>query len=478
MSLNNEFANVTALVVGDVMLDRYWQGAANRISPEAPVPVVRINDMQTRPGAAANVAINLASLECQVRLCGIVGDDEAGNLLKDDVVAAGVANTLLSGASPTIVKLRVMSQNQQLLRADFEEPVCKQDSNLLLTKFYETLSSTIPDVVILSDYDKGSLITAPQMIDHAKQLGVPVLVDPKGSDFAKYHGATMMTPNRKELEAVVGKCTSLTELFERARKLVEEIELDAIVVTLSEDGMALIGRDKTVHVGAEAREVFDVTGAGDTVIATLAASIGARMPVQRAINLANTAAGIAVGKLGTASVTVAELRQHSEGSAKSDDAIPVSKEKLKADINAIQSKGGRVVLTNGCFDLLHPGHIRYLEQAAELGDHLIVAVNSDNSVARLKGSGRPINPLHDRMQMLAALKPVGSVFSFDEDTPAELIAYLLPDILVKGGDYEVHEIAGGDAVIANGGEVRSLSFVEGYSSTNLINEINRQSDPE
>jgi len=367
LSLNNEFANVTALVVGDVMLDRYWQGAANRISPEAPVPVVRINDMQTRPGAAANVAINLASLECQVRLCGIVGDDEAGNLLKDDVVAAGVANTLLSGASPTIVKLRVMSQNQQLLRADFEEP---------------------------------------QMIDHAKQLGVPVLVDPKGSDFAKYHGATMMTPNRKELEAVVGKCTSLTELFERARKLVEEIELDAIVVTLSEDGMALIGRDKTVHVGAEAREVFDVTGAGDTVIATLAASIGARMPVQRAINLANTAAGIAVGKLGTASVTVAELRQHSEGSAKSDDAIPVSKEKLKADINAIQSKGGRVVLTNGCFDLLHPGHIRYLEQAAELGDHLIVAVNSDNSVARLKGSGRPINPLHDRMQMLAALKPL------------------------------------------------------------------------
>jgi len=226
-------------------------------------------------------------------------------------------------------------------------------------------------------------------------LGVPVLVDPKGSDFAKYHGATMITPNRKELEAVVGNCTSLTELFERARKLVEEIELDAIVVTLSEDGMALIGRDKTVHVGAEAREVFDVTGAGDTVIATLA------------INLANTAAGIAVGKLGTASVTVAELRQHSEGSAKSDDAIPVSKEKLKADINAIQSKGGRVVLTNGCFDLLHPGHIRYLEQAAELGDHLIVAVNSDNSVARLKGSGRP-----------------------------------------------------------------------GYSSTNLINEINRQSDPE
>ncbi|MEQ1437859.1 bifunctional D-glycero-beta-D-manno-heptose-7-phosphate kinase/D-glycero-beta-D-manno-heptose 1-phosphate adenylyltransferase HldE [Fontimonas sp. SYSU GA230001] len=465
-----DFTRARVLVVGDVMLDRYWTGPTQRISPEAPVPVVRVRADETRPGGAANVALNIASLGAQVRLLGVIGADADGEQLRAAMADRGVeADWIESPRLPTITKLRVMSRNQQLLRMDFEESFAQAgafDRAVLQQRFAERLDDC--DVVVLSDYGKGTLVEVAALIARAREAGKPMLVDPKGRDYARYAGATLLTPNVAELEAVAGVAADDEDLLARAESLRAALGLDALLLTRSEKGMSLLraAQEQPLHLPAEAREVFDVTGAGDTVIATLAACLAAGMELPQACRLANVAAGIVVGKLGTASVTRAELEaalRHPQ-----DDIGVLDETALLAHVAAARARGETIVMTNGCFDILHVGHVKYLEAARRLGDVLIVAVNDDDSVRRLKGPTRPVNACADRMRVLAGLRSVDWVVPFSEDTPARLIGAVLPDLLVKGGDYRPEQIAGYDAVVAHGGQVVVLDFHQGYSTTGIL----------
>ncbi len=464
-----DFSNARVLVVGDLMLDRYWQGAAARISPEAPVPVVHVKETEERPGGAANVALNMTSLGVQVSLSGLVGDDEAGEALQASLRQAGVACRLQRDAAvPTITKLRVISQHQQLLRLDFEQSMWQVDLSEMESHCRELLAES--DLLILSDYAKGTLQNPQSLIAMAREQGVPVLVDPKGSDFERYRGATLMTPNLKEFEAVAGRCDSDVELRERGMALRESLDIEALLITLSERGMLLIRQDEEpLHLPTRAREVFDVTGAGDTVIGVLGAAVAAGMTLPEAAGLANQAAGLMVAKLGAGSVTPAELRGalRREG----DFHTILDRDGLREAMEEARALGERIVMTNGCFDILHEGHVRYLQQARQLGDRLVVAVNDDDSVRRLKGEGRPINGLQQRMAVLAGLASVDWVVPFAEDTPEALICAVKPDLLVKGGDYRPEEIAGYDCVVSHGGEVRVLDFVPGLSTSRIVEAI-------
>lgn len=466
-----DFSGARVLVVGDVMLDRYWHGPTSRISPEAPVPVVRVRDHEARPGGAANAALNAAALGVRTTLLGVVGRDEAARLLSEQLLASGIDAQFVETADcPTITKLRVISRNQQLIRLDFEEALSAVgafDADALQARFEAALPQA--DVVLLSDYGKGSLIGAAAMVAAARAVGKPVIIDPKGNDWTDYRGASLLTPNLGEFEAVAGVTAGEEDLFGKAQTLCTALDLAALLVTRSEHGMSLIQPDTApLTLPTEAREVFDVTGAGDTVIAVLAASVAAGESWSRAAYLANVAAGIVVGKLGTATASREELAAALAGKNQNEDGAVVTRAELLARIAAARKQGERVVMTNGCFDLLHVGHLRYLEAARALGDRLVVAVNDDDSVRRLKGPTRPLNACDDRMRMLAGLKCVDWVLPFSEDTPADLIAAVLPDILVKGGDYRIEQIAGHEAVIAHGGEVRVLDFHAGYSTSSLI----------
>lgn len=465
------FENANVLVVGDVMLDRYWAGPTGRISPEAPVPVVKIDQHEDRPGGAANVAINIAAMGGAVQLAGIVGEDETAAALTQSIQTSGVDPLWHCVESkPTITKLRVMSRNQQLLRLDFEEAYSHSESDALLSK----AKSLVPNVgiIILSDYAKGALVSPQDFIQYANDMGVKVLVDPKGKDFSLYQGAYLLTPNMSEFEEVVGEITSEAQLVEKAQALLKQYNIQAILVTRSEKGMTLIKREgDELHIPTVAKEVFDVTGAGDTVISALATSLAAGSELDQACAIANTAAGIVVGKLGTSTVTRLELIAALSSSHKEMGFGSVSEDQLMVAMEQAKARGEKIVMTNGCFDILHAGHVSYLKQARALGNRLIVAVNSDDSVKRLKGEGRPVNPEDRRMTVLAELASVDWVVPFSEDTPARIIGELLPDLLVKGGDYEVNEIAGGEAVIAAGGKVEVLGFEEGISTTAIIENI-------
>ncbi|WP_068544636.1 bifunctional D-glycero-beta-D-manno-heptose-7-phosphate kinase/D-glycero-beta-D-manno-heptose 1-phosphate adenylyltransferase HldE [Thalassotalea crassostreae] len=464
-----KFDKTRVMVVGDVMLDRYWTGPTARISPEAPVPVVRINNDEDRPGGAANVALNIASLGGQVTLTGITGDDEVADSLDTHLSAMDViCRFSRSEDVPTITKLRVMSRNQQLLRLDFEESFSEIDKSELNSIVENNLLQH--DVLVLSDYDKGTLSNVPDLVSLARNHNIPVVVDPKGHDFSKYRGATLITPNLSEFEAVVGECKDEADLVAKGKALLIELELEALLVTRSEHGMTLIRQDEELHIPTQAQEVYDVTGAGDTVIATLSLAIAAGSSFAEASALANVAAGIVVGKIGTSTISEIEIAQALTFGQESGSGV-VSEEQLKIIIEQAKQRGENVVMTNGCFDILHAGHVSYLSHAGDIGDRLIVAVNDDDSVRRLKGSGRPVNPVERRMAVLAGLGAVDWVVSFSEDTPQRLIGNLLPDVLVKGGDYKVEEIAGGEEVIANGGEVQILNFEEGISTTEIINTI-------
>ncbi|MES2684562.1 MAG: bifunctional D-glycero-beta-D-manno-heptose-7-phosphate kinase/D-glycero-beta-D-manno-heptose 1-phosphate adenylyltransferase HldE [Pseudomonadota bacterium] len=461
------FAKARVLVAGDVMLDRYWSGSTGRISPEAPVPVVKIARDQSRAGGAANVALNLAALGVVTTALGVVGDDADGALLAEALSAAAITPRLLKGRAPTIAKLRVMSRNQQLLRMDFEERLDAEgafDRAALVARFMAALADT--DAVILSDYGKGTLADVAALVAAAVAQGKPVLIDPKGTDWSAYAGATLLTPNLSEFEAVVGKCRSDEELLTKAEALRTKLDLAALLVTRSERGMTLIQPGHApLHLPTAAREVFDVTGAGDTVIATLAAALAAGSSLADACRFANAAAGITVGKLGAATVSPAELLA-AMGNVSSGSVL--DEDTLVAHIDALKKSGRTVVMTNGCFDILHTGHVRYLEAARALGDVLIVAVNTDDSVKRLKGPARPLNNCVDRMAVLAALRCVDFCVAFAEDTPARLIGRVLPHKLVKGGDYQPQDIAGYEDVTAAGGQVLALDFHDGYSTTKLI----------
>ncbi|MCO4797823.1 MAG: bifunctional D-glycero-beta-D-manno-heptose-7-phosphate kinase/D-glycero-beta-D-manno-heptose 1-phosphate adenylyltransferase HldE [Colwelliaceae bacterium] len=464
------FNQASVLVVGDIMLDRYWYGPTQRISPEAPVPVVKINQDEDRPGGAANVALNIASMGGKVTLTGITGDDEAALTLETHLQAMNISCQFdRKNEIPTITKLRVMSRNQQLIRLDFEESIAQVNKSLLNNKVEEIVSKH--DVLLLSDYDKGTLSDVQSLIKAAIKFNVPVLVDPKGNDFSRYQGATIITPNMSEFEAVVGTCKDEAEIVTKGLNLLKELDLQAMLVTRSEQGMTLIRRDhEEFHLPTQAKEVYDVTGAGDTVIATLALAVAANADYPQASALANIAAGIVVGKLGTSTVSETELHNAISTGQESGFGV-VTEDQLKIAVDMAKSRGEKIVMTNGCFDILHAGHVSYLANAAELGTRLIVAVNDDKSVTRLKGLGRPVNPVDRRMAVLSGLGAVDWVVNFSEDTPQRLIANILPNTLVKGGDYQVSEIAGGEEVIAAGGSVQVLNFEDGISTTEIINTI-------
>jgi len=470
LSLPN-FSTARVLVVGDIMLDKYWHGQTSRLSPEAPVPIVHIKEQQERAGGAGNVALNISALGGQATLIGITGQDDAAKQIKNTLNTHNVKCFFTELADlPTITKLRVLSRNQQLIRLDFEEGLhTAYDAPSLLSCIEQQLATT--DVVVLSDYGKGTL-NDPQAIIHlARAANKPILIDPKGNDFTKYRGATLITPNLSEFEAIVGHCADEASLVEKGQRLRDELDLTALLITRSEQGMTLLQRDcSPLHLPTNAQEVFDVTGAGDTVIGVLATVLAAQENLEQATTLANYAAGISVAKLGAATVSPSELEMVLH-TLHCPTGIQKSLENLVNIVRTAQRNGEKIVMTNGCFDILHAGHIYSLTQARQLGDRLIVALNDDASIKRLKGEQRPVNCLEHRAIMLNALEMVDWVIPFSSDTPAELISAILPDILAKGGDYQVEDIAGGDSVLKNGGQVLILDSIENISTTHIINTL-------
>lgn len=467
------------LVVGDIMLDRYYHGETSRISPEAPVAVVNVEGQEDRPGGAGNVALNLAALGAAATLVGVVGRDSTADSLRERLAAAGVQCEFLeSSKKPTITKLRVISKHQQLLRLDFEKEFDASDTSGLGDSVEEKLSNS--QILVLSDYSKGTLRDPAALIALARQLNIPVIVDPKGADFEKYRGATLITPNLPEFEAVVGACRTEEEIVDKGRGLMSSLQLEAVLITRGENGMTLLRPDASeLHLPAKAQEVYDVTGAGDTVIAVLAAVIAVANTLNQqsladATRIANLAAGLAVGKLGTAAISGPELRRAVRDEQNSGKGV-MSAAQLEATVRDAKFDGERIVFTNGCFDVIHAGHVGYLTEARQLGDRLVVAINGDSSVTRLKGLGRPINPVERRMAVLAGLEAVDWVVSFDSDTPESLLKELRPDILVKGGDYAVGEVVGGDFVKSYGGDVKVLNFIDDCSTSAIVDRIHELS---
>lgn len=458
-------------VLGDLMLDRYWFGSAKRISPEAPIPIINIQNSEDRLGGAANVALNLRSLEKNVVLAGAIGNDSEGKRFQNICSEQGIQTQLfIQDNFQTITKLRIISRQQHMLRCDFEELDYVHHTT---PDYIESLFKLIDQskIVILSDYQKGFLHNPQPFIQYAKQKNIPIVVDPKGKDFTKYYGATLLTPNRSEFEAIVGVVHSEEELIEKAKQLLNDLALEALLITRSEEGMTLIQKHQPpFSIPAKAQDVYDVTGAGDTVIATLVAMLAEDKPLTEATVIANIAASIVVGKLGASQVSVHELHQALAQQERAHHLV-LTLDELKHELNKARTNNESIVMTNGCFDLLHKGHVTYLNEARKLGDRLIVALNSDASVQRLKGSNRPIMDQDSRATVLASLSAVDWVIVFDEDTPEALISELLPDILVKGSDYTVEQIAGAEAVLNNGGAVKLLSFVDGYSTTQAIQKI-------
>jgi D-beta-D-heptose 7-phosphate kinase/D-beta-D-heptose 1-phosphate adenosyltransferase len=473
MAMLPDMSSGNVTVIGDVMLDRFWSGGSRRISPEAPVPVVNVMSQEDRAGGAGNVAVNLANLGIDVSLVGLCGEDDHARALRACVEATGVRWNVMPCGGETIVKLRVLSRNQQLLRMDFESPLASYGNDLFVGYARQHLADA--DLVVFSDYAKGSLSMVDRLLEVCREMGKPTLVDPKGLDFERYRGATVLTPNLAELEAIVGPCNDETALLEKTETLRVSLDVQAILVTRSEAGMTLIqAGSPPQHLAASAREVYDVTGAGDTVIAVMAGCLSAGLPLSESARFANQAAGIVVAKLGTASVTPAELRAIPTSEPRPSNKTGVMSESdLLVEIEQAKLTGQRVVMTNGCFDILHPGHVSYLQQASAQGDLLVVAVNDDDSVRRLKGPSRPVNPTADRMAILAALACVEFVVPFSEDTPVRLIEAVAPDVLVKGGDYKVEEIAGHESVLARGGRVITLDFVEGHSTSGMLARLGK-----
>jgi D-beta-D-heptose 7-phosphate kinase/D-beta-D-heptose 1-phosphate adenosyltransferase len=461
-----DFSQAKILVIGDIMLDRYWHGGTSRISPEAPVPVVNVLEAEDRAGGAGNVALNISALGSKVTLCGITGQDEAADSLSKLLNSHNVQCAFDQRPHQnTITKLRVISRHQQLIRLDFEKDFSLQ-SGVNLDLVSELIAQH--DLVVLSDYGKGTLQEPQAIIEAAKKAGKSVIVDPKGSDFSKYQNATVITPNQSEFDIVAGKSADEEEFLNKGQQLRKSLKLDALLVTRSEKGMALFEQAHEPFLQpTQAREVFDVTGAGDTVVAALATSIASGLDLKTATQIANLAAGIVVAKLGTATATRQELLNVMLQHQPLSQGVVTEAELIEL-IQHSKATGETIVMTNGCFDILHAGHVSYLKQAAALGDRLIIAVNGDDSVRRLKGEGRPVNPVDQRMEVLAGLASVDWVVEFSEDTPARLIGECLPDILVKGGDYKPEQIAGGDAVMKNGGQVIILDFVDGVSTTKII----------
>lgn len=472
----NHLAQAKVLVVGDVMLDRYYQGDTQRISPEAPVPVVRVSKVEDKAGGAANVARNIAHLDAKVGLLGLIGQDDNGQSLQQILQQDGIESALLAQASqPTIAKMRVISRHQQVVRLDIEQNFNREHAEALADQVDHLLPAY--DFVLISDYAKGSLAAVSRIIQSAKAAGKYVLVDPKQADLAVYRGADIITPNLAEFRLAGGDTSSEAAMFSSARAMLTRCGIASMLLTRSEHGMTLITPNDIHHFPAQVLEVSDVTGAGDTVIATLAVMLGAGMALPQAVEVANLAAGIVVGKLGAATVSPQELAAKLNNHLFSQGDVYLTPfDKVLQHIEFAKQNGERIVFTNGCFDILHAGHVRYLAQAKAQGDRLVVGLNSDASISRLKGPSRPVNPLEERATVLASLASVDWVLPFgddpaEQDTPLQLILKVKPDVLVKGGDYTVDTIVGAQQVLASGGEVKVLQFVDGCSTSNIISKI-------
>lgn len=470
----DRLAGARVLCLGDVMLDRFVQGEVDRVSPEAPIPVLRITRETAMPGGAGNVVRNLVGLGASVAFLSVVGDDAAGADLAGRLEAlAGVDVDLVPEAQrPTTLKTRYMAGGQQLLRADAEtvQPIRPDTAADLLDRVRRRLPGC--GAMVLSDYGKG-VLTPPVLraaIDAAAAAGVPVIVDPKGADHRRYAGASVVTPNRKELsEATDGGPLGDDAAIERAcRALIADSGVTAVLATRSQDGMTLVADANAAaeHLPAEAREVFDVSGAGDTVVATLAAALAAGAGLSAGARLANTAAGLVVGKVGTAAVEAGDLfaALHHQDLARSEDKV-VRPDALVDTVERWRRRGLRIGFTNGCFDLLHPGHVSLLAQARAACDRLVVGLNTDASVRRLKGPTRPVQSEAARAAVLASLADVDRVVLFGEDTPLRLINAIRPDVLVKGADYAVEAVVGADVVQGYGGRVLLARLEDGHSTT-------------
>lgn len=474
--LEGGFSQLKVLVVGDIMLDRYIHGEVERISPEAPVPVIRHAQRYERAGGAANVAMNLAGLGCHAILAGFWGDDTEQSELQALLDRAKVDTVgVVTSSLPTISKTRIVGRTQQLLRLDIESrdnpPSAEMD------RLIERATSLVDKVhaVILSDYAKGALSRAlcESVIAAARAKGIPVLADPKTPDFGKYAGATSVCPNLGELSLATGVPWHQTEaLLDAGQHQVAQHNLQFLTVTMSEKGIGVLWSERRYHSPARAREVFDVSGAGDTVIATIAASLAGGLQVETAVDLANLAAGIVVGKMGTVPIAQHELIAALTPSTNlpAGDKI-LDRERVAKRVAEWRASGETIVFTNGCFDLLHVGHITLLEDCRRFGTKLVLGLNADASVCRLKGPTRPIVGERERARVMAALASVDAVVLFEEDTPLELIRVLQPNVLVKGGDYTIETVVGHEEVLAFGGRVEIIPTVEGFSTTNIVRKL-------
>lgn len=474
--IETHWQSKNVLIIGDVMLDRYIWGDVERISPEAPVPVVRVAHQTEQPGGAGNVAMNIAKLGAKAKLFGMCGDDAEAASLSACLEQEGIDLELVrTPERPTTSKLRIVAGKQQILRVDTEKTseYSADTYAALMTKLERSMASA--DAIVLSDYAKGVLTEelCQAAIRLARQRNIPVLVDPKQRSFERYRGATTICPNLSELSLATGLPVKDTDaVLSAGQRIVEDLGLECLTATLSEKGIALLRRDSSFIAPAVARQVFDVSGAGDAVIATIALALAGGLQMETAIQLANVAGGIAVSKIGTMPVTRDELllQLMPEIELKAEEKV-LSLEALQARVSAWRSAGERVVFTNGCFDLLHVGHITLLEDARREGDRLVVAINTDASVSTLKGPTRPIVGERERARMLAALSAVDAVVTFGEQTPIMVIEAIRPDVIVKGGDYDEDSIVGAREVRTWGGKVKIVPTVEGFSTTKLVEKM-------
>ena len=440
-------------VIGDVMIDWYLHGESSRISPEAPVPVVKFKESKFQLGGAANVANNLKHLEIEPFLIGATGNDHFGSLLKEHLKAEKIKFNLTSEKSfQTICKQRLMSSNQQLARIDYEQYFHGSKLTNTFNTFIKNIAKT--DLIIVSDYGKGTIFNARKLIQSAKKLKKKILIDPKGKDFTKYKGANLITPNKSEFENIMGKVGSKRDLANKAKKMLEHLNLESLIVTLGSEGMYVLKKSNKKIIGdfinAYPQEVFDVSGAGDTTISALGAALSEGNDIFSAAEFANLAASISVSKLGTSTVSIEEVT--------SLEASKGNKEQV-------------IVFTNGCFDIIHSGHLDLLKEARSYGDKLIVGLNSDKSISKLKGPERPIIGQSERKKILLALKYVDEVIIFNEENPLKLIKKLKPSILVKGADYTKEQVIGGEFVESYGGQIKLVKLAKGKSTSNIINKI-------
>ncbi len=470
MNVLDNFLNAKILVVGDIIYDKYWFGDVNRISPEAPIPILKFQREEMRLGGAANVAANVVALGGNAMLIGCVGDDIEGKKVEKELNQLGISNKLIFLKNQiTIIKQRIISQLQHIVRIDFDNGY-KEVSD---TNLFQLISENINNynVIILSDYGKGTLNSIKKIISLANSLGKIIIIDPKGNNFSKYENASILTPNFSEFINIVGLCNSEEQIILKANALCHKLKLDYLLLTRGAKGMTLISNNKKpLHIDAFTKDVFDVTGAGDTVLASLALGMSSGFSIKDALYFSNTAASLVVSKFGTSTVSLEDLKKVLTKKYIFKDKL-LRRENLNKEIRTLKKRGKTIIMTNGCFDILHMGHIRYLKEAKALGDVLIVALNSDISIKIIKGIKRPINNEISRSEVLAALEFIDIITIFDEETPIEVIKVIKPNILVKAGDYKLNEIAGSDIVKKYNGQIKLLTYYEGYSTSNAIKKI-------